>query len=84
MTYKAKGVVFLGAFAGSKEKDIGTFAEKYQLTYPVGQETGIAKALGAKGIPETIVINQEGTIIKRYTKPINFDELKDAIDALLQ
>jgi len=49
----------LGVFAQSKEKDIRKFAKKYQLTYPVGKENGIAEALGANGIPETFFITKD-------------------------
>ncbi len=83
-TYKDKGVLFLGVFTMSKEKEIRKFIDKYHITYPVGHEKGIAKALGAAGIPETIFINKEGTIIKRHTDTIHFDELKQSIEVMLK
>ena len=68
----------------NEEKDIKKFAKKYRLTFPVGKETGIAKALGAGGIPETIFINKEGKIIKRHTDTIDFKQLKKGIEALIR
>ena len=81
--YKDQGVYFLGVFIMSEEQDIRKFAEKYQLSFPVGKDNGIAKALGAKAIPETIFINQKGEILKRYTGTIHFDELKTSIEEII-
>lgn len=67
----------------SEEKDIREFSEKYQLSFPVGKDSGIAEALGARAIPETIFIDQNGRILRRHTGTIFFDELKVGIDELI-
>jgi cytochrome c biogenesis protein CcmG/thiol:disulfide interchange protein DsbE len=77
-------VLFLGVFAQSKEKDIIKFAKKYQLTYPVGKENGIAEILGAKGIPETFFITRDGRIAKQHTDPINYKVLSESIEEILK
>lgn len=84
MAYKDKGVLFLGVFAQSKEKDIRKFAKKYQLTYPVGMENGIAEALGVNGIPETIFIARDGRIAKKITETVHYQELVDGIEKILK
>ena len=81
--YKDKGVVFLGAFATSKEKDIRKFVGKFDLTYPVGVENGIAEALGAKGIPRTFFISKDMRVIERHSGTISFKELEDGIKKIL-
>ena len=80
--YKDQGVQFLGVFVMSEEKDIREFAEKYQLSFPVGKDSGITLALGAKTIPETIFINKEGDILQRHTGTIHFDGLKASIEEI--
>ncbi len=82
--YKDQGVHFLGVFIMSEEKDIRKFAEKYQITFPVGKDNGIAETLGAKAIPETIFINKEGEILKRHIGIIHLDELKAGIDKIIK
>ena len=77
------GVLFLGVFTLSKEKQIRNFAEKYHITYPVGKESGIAEALGAKGIPETYFISKEGRTVKIITDPIDHSELISGIEEIL-
>ena len=74
----------MGVFAQSKEKDIRKFAQKYQLTYPVGKENGIAEALGANGIPETFFITKDGRIAKQHTDPINYKVLSEGIEKILK
>lgn len=59
------------------------FAEKYQLTFPVGKDIGVGKAMGAKTIPETVFIGKNGDIIDRYMGTIHFDELKAGIERIL-
>ena len=84
LEYKDKGVLFLGVFTMSKEKQVKKFAEKYQLTFPVGLENGIAESLGAKGMPETIFINRNGLITKRYVRKVKYKNLKTGIEQILK
>lgn len=83
MSYKEKGVLFLGVFTMSKEKDVRKFSKEYKLTYPVGLESGIAEALGAKGIPETFFIDREGGIARRISGTVHYKELAAGIEAML-
>ncbi len=84
MEYKDKGVLFLGVFAMSKEKHVKQFAERLQLTYPLGLENGIAASLGAEGIPETFFINKKGVITKRYSGKIKYKKIKAGIEQILK
>ncbi len=54
------------------------------LTYPVGKESGIATILWVKAIPETMFIDREGRILKRYSGTINYEELSAGIQNLLK
>ena len=67
----------------SKKKDIKKFVEQFQITYPVGQENGIAEAFGAKGIPETFFISRDGKIVKKVTSTIHYSELAEGIQEIL-
>ncbi len=84
MEYKDKGVIFLGVFAMSKEKHIKQFAKKFDLTYPLGLENGIAASLGAEGIPETIFINKNGVITKRYSQKVKYKNIKAGIEQIIK
>ena len=84
MEYKDKGVLFLGVFAMSKDKEIRTFADEYGISYPVGRENGIAETLGVKGIPETVFINKKGVLVKHHYNVVSYDELKAEINSMLE
>lgn len=84
LAYKEKGILFLGVFAQNRDEDIRMFAGKYQLTYPVGKENGIAEALGADGIPVTFFITRDGKIARQHTDTINYKVLSEGIEEILK
>lgn len=68
----------------SSDKDIKKFVETYKITFPVGQEDGIARTLGARGLPATVFITKEGKIAKRHRGVIDYAELVSNIEAILK
>ena len=64
--------------------EIREFADKFQLTYPVGQEGGIAEVLGANGIPETFFIGRDGRIIRKIATTAHYAELTAGIEEILK
>lgn len=82
-SFKDNGVLFLGVFVKSKDKEIREFAETYHQTFPVGKNNGVAKALDIKVIPVTLFIDRDGRIIKRHRDIINYEELSAGIEELL-
>ena len=68
----------------SKKKEIREFAKEFHITYPTGQERGIAEALGAKSIPETFFISRDGRIINKITDTIHYSQLSVNIDEILK
>lgn len=84
MTYKDKGVVFLGAFYMSKRKDIKEFGEKYHLTFPVGKAKGVAREFRVETIPELVFISRKGEVIRRLKGKFSSTELMTAIEQILK
>ncbi len=82
-TYKDKGLLLLAAFAKSKKEEIVKFTERFHLTYPVGQENGIAKVLEVKGLPATIFIAKDGRVTKQVIGRISQEELTASIEEIL-
>ncbi len=50
LSYKDKGVLFIGVFTMSGDADIRKFAATYRLTFPVGKDNRLSRALGVMGI----------------------------------
>ena len=82
-SFKDKGVLFLGVFVTSNDKEIREFAETFHQTFPVGKDTGTAEALNVKAIPVTLFIGRNGRIVERHRDTIDFDELVTGIEKLL-
>ena len=82
-SFKDKGVLFLGVFVKSDDKEIQDFAETFRQTFPVGKDTGVAEALDVKAIPVTLFIDNDGLIVKRHRDVINYEELAAGIEKLL-
>ena len=82
-SFKDKGVLFLGVFVQSNDKEIRDFAETFHQTFPVGKDTDTAQALEVKAIPVTLFIDKSGRIIKRHRDVIDYEELATGIEKLL-
>lgn len=81
-SFKDKGVLFLGVFVQSNDKEIREFAETFHQTFPVGKDTDVAKAMDIKAIPVTLFINRDGQIVKRHRDVIDYEELATGIELL--
>jgi cytochrome c biogenesis protein CcmG/thiol:disulfide interchange protein DsbE len=79
-------VVFLGVDYVDTEPAALEYLQKFDVTYPNGPDLGtrISQAYRTTGVPETYIIDKSG--ILRYVKlsPISLDELRSAIDPLLE
>lgn len=76
-------VVLVGIDVWDTREDAQEFLDFYDVNYPVGQDDGsIAIDYGVTGVPETFVIDAEGTIVARLPGPItSIQQLRDMIAA---
>ncbi len=84
MTYRNKGVYFLGVFTMGQDEEIKKFAETYKITFPVGKDKELAKQFGVMGLPVTVFVAKNGRISKQYFGLITREELKSNIEAILK
>jgi thioredoxin-related protein len=47
-------------------------------------DNGLAKDLGAQGVPATIFIDKKGKIVKRHFGIIDYEQLSSNIEAMLK
>lgn len=86
---QTKNVALLG-IAIDTVNNIGTFAQRHNITYPLfaaGIEgTDISAAMGNQvgGLPYTALIDQEGKIVKTYMGRIKIEELRRDIQSLIR
>lgn len=72
-----------GQFAKSTKEDVAKFAETFHLTFPVGEENGIAKALQATAVPTIFFISKDGQVSRQVVGRISPAELSASIEAIL-
>jgi cytochrome c biogenesis protein CcmG/thiol:disulfide interchange protein DsbE len=84
-TYRDRGVIFLGIDYVDSEVEGLAYLEEYAVTYPNGPDlrSRISDAYRIQGVPETFIVNGEGTITFFVERPITFSELSAAIEAAL-
>jgi cytochrome c biogenesis protein CcmG/thiol:disulfide interchange protein DsbE len=84
LVYKDRGVRIIAVFVKSELDDIKEFVDTNKITFPVGKDNGLAKDLGAQGVPVTIFIDKNGKIVKRHFSIIDYEQLSSNIEAMLK
>lgn len=84
--YEDRGAIVIGlAIDSGDAAQIGAFAERYGVNYPIWTSTGAiaVSEFEAVGYPFTLVVDQAGRIRERYLGPQTFATLAADLDALL-
>ncbi len=83
--YKSKGVVFVGIAVNDTETKAGEFAEKFEVTFPVGlDEAGdIREAYGIYGVPTSLFVSKDGRTNYVHVGRVTEDLLRHELDKLL-
>jgi cytochrome c biogenesis protein CcmG, thiol:disulfide interchange protein DsbE len=80
-------VVFLGVDWTDTEKNGKTYLEKFDITYPNGQDLGtrISQKFRITGVPETYIVDREGKLAYFKLSPfVSLEEIKAAIEPLIK
>ncbi|HJS29320.1 MAG TPA: TlpA disulfide reductase family protein [Anaerolineales bacterium] len=80
-------VVFLGVDYVDTEPEAMAYLNRFAITYPNGPDLGtrISQSFRMQGVPETYVIDQDGTLTYVKKGPFNsLAEIRLAIDPLLE
>ena len=74
----------VGIAIQDQEEAALAFAKNYGKTYPLGldEEGKIAIDYGVTGVPETFVIDENGTIIEKITGPVDYQKLIEIVKTL--
>ncbi len=83
--YRTKAVTFVGVFVQDTEARAREFLRAHPVSFPVGYDwdLAIARALGFRGMPYTVILSPRGTIARRIHGPVTRDDLISAIESLL-
>ncbi len=76
-------VVFLGIDYVDTEPEAKAYLKKFDITYTNGPDMGtrISQAFRMRGVPETYVLDQNGTLVSKQIGPFtSLDQIKAMID----
>ena len=82
--YAAQGVVFIGVAWQSPESDARAFIRQHGITYPCGPDDSgdILTNFGITGMPQTVLIDRSGIVVRHFRGPITADTFGPAVAAL--
>jgi len=78
--------VDLGPFTGLGDREQAIdFLETIELTYPTGQavDAGIVRDYKVFGMPTTVFISRDGTVMRSWTGAITGDKIRELTDELV-
>jgi cytochrome c biogenesis protein CcmG, thiol:disulfide interchange protein DsbE len=83
-TYAAQGVVFLGVAWQTKVADGKAFIQQHEITYPCGPDDSgdILTNFGITGLPQTVLIDRSGVVVRHFPGQITADTFGPAVEAL--
>ena len=79
-------VQFVGVVFNDTEDKIQAFLRERGTAYPtvLDQQGKTAIAYGVGGVPETYFINRQGTIVAKYSGPMNTEILQSYVQKVMQ
>ena len=82
--WEKRNVQFIGVSVWDSKENVEDFIHKNQIRYPntIDENGQMTVDFGVKGIPEKIIINPDGKIIKRIIGPNTENSLEKILDDL--
>lgn len=75
--YRDRGFVVLAVSVdpGHARAEVARFAEEYALTFPILHDPAsrVSEIFRTRGVPETIILDGEGRIVKRFSGAADWD-----------
>ena len=85
-SYHATDLLFVGVGVQDREAAARAFLDEFAITYPNGRDTDgkISIDYGLMGVPEKLLINRQGQIVRKLVGPVPAAVLTDLLDALVR
>ncbi|MBM2809867.1 MAG: alkyl hydroperoxide reductase/Thiol specific antioxidant/Mal allergen [Chloroflexi bacterium] len=76
------GFTVLGVAIEDDELSLTSFLRAFDISYPAGLDRGsiIARAYGVIGLPTTVLVSPDGSILRRWAGPVERESLLRALD----
>ena len=84
--YQDRGVIFVGAAVEDDVMSARQFATFLGITYPLGLDEGgtIARDYRLLGLPGTMFINRDGTLVRRWAGVLDDQQLVQLVEEIVR
>jgi peroxiredoxin len=84
--YKDRGVAVVGIFVEDTDAKAREFVRAHKIRFPSGADwrLALARPLGYRGMPYTVVISPKGEVARKFTGPMPKADLVATIEDLLK
>lgn len=81
----ARGVVVVGVNQGESPERAAEFARALHIGYPIWMDDRqlYGRAFTALGLPTTVVVGRDGTVVHGYDGALTYDQLRAALSGLV-
>ena len=81
---QGQAVAFLGIDFEESSDNATSFLQLHHITYPAGLDAdgSVASKYGINGLPQTIFINRQGTVVKRIAGELTAQSLSSALQSI--
>ncbi len=73
--------VVIGVLVDDEVADGQAFADRYDLGFPTVVDAGLSDAIGMAGLPTTVILDSEGTVVRRVVGGLAQATLAEAVEA---
>lgn len=82
--YARDGVVIVGVNQGESSEKAAAFAASLRISFPIwlDQEQRYGRAYQALGMPTTVIVDRNGTIVRGFDGALTIDQMRAAIAPL--
>ncbi len=83
--YRDDGLAIVAVDVQEPAEAVADYARTYGLTYPIGVDVTaeVMKAYAVFGLPTHYFIGREGTVRDRYFGPLQLDQMRERIEAIM-
>ena len=83
--FQDEDVEFIGVAIWDRESKVAEFIDEIAIPYPniMDDRGAIAIDYGVSGIPEKYLVDPDGNLIRKFVGPVQPDDLRNALNAVL-
>jgi cytochrome c biogenesis protein CcmG, thiol:disulfide interchange protein DsbE len=84
--YAGSGFAVVGVNEGESSERARAFADSLQIRFPIWVDAGqrYGRTYGALGLPTTVIVDRQGTVVRGYDGALTFAQMQSAVAPLVR